>query len=304
MTALASSSASMSASLPTAAGPSASTSRLEPLLLLARSTKPRRSAAANLIHQAISTPGIYFFGELFDIPGIAELSSDPAYHLLCLFAYGTFQDYLHLMQTATVPELGRDQVQKLRQLTLLSLASKTKALPYEALSRELGLEAERGRELEDLVIETMYAGLISGKLNELRERFEVHYVQGRDIPRPGQASSLPSLSGSARLQDVSSSLDRWQVATSSVIQGLQVQMDSIKSSAVKAESERREHHQVLLHNLVEAQRQVEAQQQQQQQGGRRGKGNAMEVDEVEGARMQARKKSAVGGGRGNKRSRA
>ncbi|SPO27627.1 related to cop9 signalosome complex subunit 7a [Ustilago trichophora] len=303
------------------AGPSSSTSRLAPLLLVARSTKPRGAAAANLVHQAISSPGVFFFGELFDVPGVAELSASTdspqlstAYQLLSLFAYGTYSDYVRLSQQGSVPQLSNDQVQKLRQLTLLSLACQNKSLPYSILNEALGITGSSIRELEDLIIETIYAGLIQGKLNELQSRFEVHHVQGRDVPHPSMLSqpalsALPSLASSSKsatqLDFISASLQNWQSTTVSVLDSLQTRMDGVRSTAADSELQRQDHRQALLQNLIEAQHQLEAQQQQQQQRKGKGPANAMEIDESDTTRGGARKKaSAVAGVRGSKRSRA
>ncbi|TQE01159.1 hypothetical protein C1H46_013182 [Malus baccata] len=46
------------------------------------------------------------------------------------------------------------------------------------------------RELEDFLInECMYAGIIRGKLDQLRKCFEVQFAGGRDL-RPGQLGSM------------------------------------------------------------------------------------------------------------------
>ncbi|SPO32593.1 related to cop9 signalosome complex subunit 7a [Ustilago trichophora] len=302
------------------AGSSSSTSRLASLLLVARSTKPRGAAAANLVHQAISSPGVFFFGELFDVPGVAELSNitessqlSDAYNLLSLFAYGTYSDYVQLSQQGSVPQLSNDQIQKLRQLTLLSLACQNKSLPYSILKEALGFTESSIRKLEDLIIETIYAGLIQGKLNELQSRFEVHHVQGRDVPHPSilsqpALSALPSLASSSKtatqLDFISASLQNWQATTVSVLGGLQTRMDGVRSTAAESELQRQDHHRALLQNLFEAQHQLEAQQQQQQRKGK-GPANAMEIDESDTMRGGARKKAAaVAGVRGSKRSRA
>ncbi|TKY84561.1 hypothetical protein EX895_006463 [Sporisorium graminicola] len=318
MTAVASSSSSLA---PSGTAPSSSTSRLEPLLLVARSTKPRGAAAASLVQQAIAAPGVFFFAELFDVAGVAELASSSdsasssqlqiAYQLLCLFAYGTYSDYLHLVQSGAIPELSRDQIQKLRQLTLLSLAFQHKSLPYATLYGSLGVQSSNSRELEDLIIEAIYAGLISGKLNELQTRFEVHHVQGRDFPHPSILSqpalaALPSIASStgiSQLDSVFTSLQNWQATTVSVLESLQARMDSTRSSAADSEHQRQQHRRALLHNLVEAQQELEQQQQQQQLRKSKGPANAMEIDD-DNPRSAARKKAAVAGARGNKRSRA
>nr|CDI54262.1 related to cop9 signalosome complex subunit 7a [Melanopsichium pennsylvanicum 4] len=282
-----------SSSVSPSPAPSSSTSQLEPLLLLARSTKPRGAAAANLVHRAISAPGVYFFGQLFDVPGVAELaaSSEPelqtAYQLLFLFAYGTYKHYVSLKPSLINSDLSDHQLFKLRQLTLLSLAHQNKSLPYSTLHSSLALSSNNTRELEDLIIDTIYAGLISGKLNRLQSRFE--------------------------LDQMLESLQNWQTTTESVLESLQARMESVKSGADDAENQRQQHHQVLLQNLVQAQNQIESQQQQQQQQQRKGKGpanigdsNAMDIDD-DNARSgsAARKKvAAVPGVRGSKRFRA
>ncbi len=296
------------ASSSTIAGPSSSTSRLESILIVARSTKPRGAAAANLIHQAIAAPGVFFFGELFDVPGVSELASHSsssssadtqlatAYQLLCLFAYGTYQDYVHLVQSGAIPELTRDQTTKLRQLTLVSLAAQNKFLYYDDLHYALDIDINKTRELEDLIIETIYAGLATGKLNELQTRFEIHHVQGRDVPHPTQLASpalsaLPSLStnnrssaGAGALDATLTSLQGWQSTTVSVLETLQARMESVKTNAAESETQRNEHHQALLSNLVQAQHDLDAQKLQQQPARGKGKAtasNAMEIDELD-----------------------
>lgn len=68
---------------------------------------------------------------------------------------------------------------KLRLLTVVSLAEQSKLLPYTLLMQEL--QIDNVRELEDLVIEGISAGVIQGKLDQKSSHFEVDYVIGRDI---------------------------------------------------------------------------------------------------------------------------
>ncbi|KIS68400.1 uncharacterized protein UMAG_03491 [Mycosarcoma maydis] len=298
------------------AAPLTSTDRLEALLLVARSTKPRGAAAVNLIHQAVSAPGVFFFGELFDVAGVAELSMSSeihlvaGYQLLCLFSYGTYTDYVHLNRSGCVPELSRDELQKLRQLTLLSLASQHKALSYALLHKAVGIPPDNSRELEDLIIETIYAGLISGKLNELQSRFEIHHVQGRDVPHPSLMSSpalsaLSSLSSSTpQLDQIVASLQNWQSCTVSVLQSLQSRMDETRHSAADSALQHQQHRQALLHNLIESQHLLESQQQQQQPKKGKSAANPMDIDDVDNPWAAPKKKATVAGARGSKRSRA
>ena len=67
---------------------------LEQFLLLAKSAKG--AAAAQLVHEATSSPGLYVFGELLEMETIQGLSGTEHAHILRLlevFAFGTYSDY-------------------------------------------------------------------------------------------------------------------------------------------------------------------------------------------------------------------
>lgn len=73
------------------------------------------------------------------------------------------------------------------------------------------------RELEDLIIESVYLGLVSGKLNQAKKVFEVAEVSGRDV----------------RLSDIHSMLDTlvsWQGTSANV-------MENIHARILSAEEE-------------------------------------------------------------------
>ncbi|TYJ08581.1 hypothetical protein E1A91_A11G084800v1 [Gossypium mustelinum] len=89
---------------------------------------------------------------------------------------------------SSLPQLVPDQVLKLKQLTVLTLAETNKVLPYDELMMEL--DVMNVRELEDFLInECMYAGIVRGKLDQLRRCFEIQFAAGRDL-RPGQLGSM------------------------------------------------------------------------------------------------------------------
>ena len=67
----------------------------------------------------------------------------------------------------------------MRLLTVVSLAEQSKLLSYSLLMQEL--QIDNVRELEDLVIEGISAGVVQGKLDQKSSHFEVDYVIGRDI---------------------------------------------------------------------------------------------------------------------------
>lgn len=151
---------------------------LEQFVLLGKTAKS--AAAVGLIKQVLAAPGVYVFGELLDLPNIQDLKvgeHSGYYELLNLFAFGTYKDWKQ--NQANLPELTPVQLQKLRHLTIVSLATKSKVIPYSVLLEELDIS--NLRTLEDLIIESIYTDIISGKLDQSERQLEVDYAIGRDI---------------------------------------------------------------------------------------------------------------------------
>jgi len=151
---------------------------LEQFVLLAKNA--RGAAAVELIKQALEAPGVFVFGELLDQGNVQELQNGPhsAYlALLNIYAYGTYRSVID--SADPLPELSPAMTRKIRLLTVVSLAEQNKILPYSLLMEELGISTVR--ELEDLVIEGISAGVVLGKLDQKKSSFEVDFVIGRDI---------------------------------------------------------------------------------------------------------------------------
>jgi len=143
---------------------------MEQFVLLSKSAKG--AAAAELVKQALETPGVYVFSELMDMPSIKELSGDHKgyWELLNIFAYGTLKDYATKKAlNAAVPDLTSGQRRKLQYLTIVTLSEREKCIPYQTLQQEL--EVSNVRELEDLIIEAIYAEIFQGKLDQSRGFF-------------------------------------------------------------------------------------------------------------------------------------
>jgi len=153
---------------------------LEQFVLLAKNA--RGAAAVELVKQALEAPGIYVFGELLDMASIQELegspTSAPYFHLLQLFAFGTYKDFLN-SEANSLPELSGLMLRKLRMLSVVTLAESDKLIPYSKLQSELGLESVR--DVEDLIIEGISCNIMNGKMDQKNSWFEVEYVMGRDI---------------------------------------------------------------------------------------------------------------------------
>merc|ERR1712165_230231 len=182
---------------------------LEQFVLLSKGA--RGVAAVELVKQCLETPGIYVFGELLDMPNIQELAnSHPQYHtLLNIFAYGTISDYRQNRES--LPDLTPAMEKKLRHLTIVSLANTNKCISYDTLLKEL--EMKSLRELEDVIIEVIYADIIHGKLDQQEHQLEVDYAIGRDI-RP------------EAVNDILNVLSSWCSGCETVLGGIESQITS------------------------------------------------------------------------------
>ncbi|KAJ6791041.1 COP9 signalosome complex subunit 7 isoform X2 [Iris pallida] len=144
---------------------------------------------ASLVAEATSHPTLFAFSEILSVPNLSKLEGtqySSSLDLLRLFAYGTMSDYKS--NAGRLPTLVSDQVRKLKQLTVLTLAEVNKVLPYDQLMHQL--DVSNVRELEDFLInECMYAGIVRGKLDQLRRCFEVQFAAGRDL-KPEQLNNM------------------------------------------------------------------------------------------------------------------
>ncbi|XP_048200489.1 COP9 signalosome complex subunit 7b isoform X2 [Perognathus longimembris pacificus] len=167
-----------------------SSNLLEQFILLAKGTSG--SALTALISQVLEAPGVYVFGELLELANVQELAegANAAYlQLLNLFAYGTYPDYI--ANKESLPELSPAQQNKLKHLTIVSLASRMKCIPYSVLLKDL--EMRNLRELEDLIIEAVYTDIIQGKLDQRNQLLEVDFCIGRDIRKKDISNIVKTL---------------------------------------------------------------------------------------------------------------
>ncbi|KAG6609416.1 proteasome component region pci domain-containing protein [Phytophthora cinnamomi] len=150
---------------------------LEQFTLLAKNARGRACVA--LIQQVLSNKKLFVFRELLDMPNVEALRESEYkehYELLRVFCFSTYSDYL--ARKDELPELTPQQVNKLRKLTAVSLAHRFKNIPYDTLMQDLGVSTVR--EVEDILIDTIYSGLIQGKLDQKSRCFVVKYAVGRD----------------------------------------------------------------------------------------------------------------------------
>ena len=229
---------------------------LEPYILLSKSANSPR-AAADLVTQATSAPNTFVFAELLHTPNIQALqtaSNDyaPYLTLLQIFAWGTWSEYTGQSQTAcaqctranssypdtpNLPKLSDVQEQKLRQLTLLSLSTSPSTLTYVHLLSELSLPTTRA--LEDLVISSIYAGLLTAKLDTLSQRVDVSSVAPlRDL----KTGSVPRMI---------SVLEDWDSRCVSVLAEIEGQVREIRRKAQEQKKRETEHEKAVAKRMGE-----------------------------------------------------
>lgn len=144
-----------------------------------------------LIQQVLTHPSVHVFGEFIDLPIVQELkgtSNQNWFDLLQVFAFGTYADYDETYH----PVLTDQMLRKLQYLTIVSLAAQNRKLSYDSLLKELRLQ--HVRQLEDLIIEAVYANLIKGKLDQKQRCLEVDSTMSRDV-RTEQIGTMVSVLG-------------------------------------------------------------------------------------------------------------
>ncbi|KAL0945656.1 hypothetical protein HGRIS_014810 [Hohenbuehelia grisea] len=216
--------------------------KLEPFLLMGKSMKG--AAAAKLIQDATSAPGVFVFSELLELPNIQELAKSeqhaPFLSLLQLFSYKTYQDYIQYKDS--LPPLNAVQITKLKHLSIVSLAAEQRILSYSRLLQALDMPSIR--ELEDLIIDAIYLDILRGKLDQKEGQLEVEYTMGRDL-EPG------------KLESVLAALRDWSNTTAAVLSTLDdklAEMVSIKAARKLHDEEYEKAYNATLKDIIDKQK--------------------------------------------------
>lgn len=197
---------------------------MEQILALYHSTENRLSSTIviDLVKRATSNKKIFGYAELYEPlrARLPMLDLTPQAHrwvdILQIFTYGQWRNYKEFLSDSmddSLPELTAPQVHKLKQLTLLSLCAVADVVPYSTIKAALDLDAE---ELEPLIIDTVYSGQLTAKLDTAAQAVEVTEVCGRDVD-------------SARLAEICATLDEWEAKTALILKTTQAQIAQTRS---------------------------------------------------------------------------
>lgn len=102
-----------------------------------------------LITKIIKYYSLYLTNQLENTPNANYLNT------LNVFAYGTYKQYLE--NKGSLIELNGVMKKKLKHLTIVTMATRNKCIAYNDLLEQLDIK--NVRELEDLIIESIYSGL-------------------------------------------------------------------------------------------------------------------------------------------------
>lgn len=202
---------------------------LQPFIYQVTTTKsPSPRFIADIITRATSAPGTFIFTELLQLQQVQALRTSDEYKshltLLELFSWGIYAEYL---ATPGLPELSEAQTLKLRQLTLLTIASPllpsdntTNTLTYPSLLSSLSLSSTT--ELESLITSCIYSSLITARLSPTSDPPTVHITSVAPL-RDLRPQSLPALLHI---------LSVWSSRCDNVITDLNNTISSIQSTAI------------------------------------------------------------------------
>jgi len=136
-----------------------------------------------LIKKSLSEKTIFVYGELLALDNVKNLEKATGddkkiYEQLQLFAYGDYQDYKNGGETK-YGTLNPTQTKKLKMLTIASLGAKSSEITYERLQK--ALDVTNVRDFEDIILDTIYEGLIFAKLDQSEKIVQIDFAIGRDV---------------------------------------------------------------------------------------------------------------------------
>lgn len=183
------------------------------------------ASASALVVEATADPTLHVFGELLDAPTVAALASTAhasSLALLRLFAYGSYADYQ--ADPGAYPAFSDAHARKLRRLSVVALANKSNMITYADLRANLAVSTVR--EVEDVVLDAVYAGLLAARLDQRAEVVEVVSAVGRDVDPAAGVGSLREF------------LDAWSASAEAVVATIDENLGKMQRDKEVAERER------------------------------------------------------------------
>ncbi|KAH7827210.1 putative COP9 signalosome complex subunit 7 [Monocercomonoides exilis] len=140
------------------------------------------NALEPIIKGALEHPAIYVFSELTHCPPVEAFieskANEKLINTLELFSYGVYLEYKN-NSNKYIP-LNDEMTIKLKHLTILTLCRDTRSISYKTIQSETDTP-DLGK-METLVIDSIYRGIVRGKLDHDKQCFHVEASAPRDVP--------------------------------------------------------------------------------------------------------------------------
>lgn len=125
---------------------------------------------------------IYQFSDLLRIPAIASLKGSSEYgnlfQLVQLAVEGTYKDLVAFGNEEFVQSVSPSIPDKFRIFTITSLAERQNRITYKDIADAIQVDMSQ---VEDFVIKAIGAGVVKGKLNQLKEEAVIEQVTKRSM---------------------------------------------------------------------------------------------------------------------------
>lgn len=185
----------------------------------AASDQEAHDLARKVLVQALSNPTVTDFTPLTTSDAIQALSKSDAalFELLEIFSSDDYSAYNDYLETNTLSSLGFSEssgdvlAKKIRLLTFASIAASTpsRSVAYSTISSALQIPSE---DVEMWVIDTIRAGLVEGKLSQLRQEFLVQRATYRVF-------------GERQWAEIQGRLNVWRRSLESVLQTVRAERE-------------------------------------------------------------------------------
>jgi len=232
------------------------------------------STLVALIKRALAEKTIFVYGELLALEQVKSLEKatgedKKVFDSLQLFAYGDYQDFKNGGENK-YGKLNDTQIKKLKMLTIATFGAKSSEITYDKLQK--ALDMKNVRDIEDLILDTIYEGIINAKLDQNAKIVKIDYAMGRDVKLE-------------QLKEMQLVLNVWLKKSDDLIQGIEEKikyaqgewkMNILRKEEFEKQLDERKHQlQLLLTNELE-----------EGGGGRRKKGGRMGLGMLMGGIMR------------------
>ena len=170
-----------------------------------------KQAAERTVAAALRLPKLYEFEDLLHVKAVLDLKSSPTFDLLKIFVGGSTADLQSFISAnpshlATLQLSQDDLLHKIRLLDLADLCalSISADVPYSAIAKTLKIDED---EVEVWVIDVIRAGLVSGKLSQVKSAFRVYKSTHRQF-------------GKQQWQQLEHRLVQWQKSIASIVESI------------------------------------------------------------------------------------